>query len=39
LILKGEVRTPQEANDAFAHYKVAAHRIEAACSGIYERAT
>jgi len=39
MIRKGEIRTPQEANEEFVRYKSAAHRIEAACAAIYERAT
>ena len=38
MIRRGEIRTTQEANDEFARYKAAAHRIEASSAAIYERA-
>ena len=38
MIRRGKIRTPQEANDEFARYKAAAHRIEASCAALYERA-
>lgn len=38
MIRNGEIRTPQAANDEFARFKGAAHRIEAACAAISERA-
>jgi hypothetical protein len=37
-IRNGAIRTPQAANDEFARFKGAAHRIEAACAAIAERA-
>jgi hypothetical protein len=38
-IREGRIRTAQQANEAIARYKDAAHRIEAASNAIYERAT